>query len=179
MERKRKEEIVLGLHRVLDRNLCVVVTRQAGLTVAEVSELRRQMRNAGAGFRVTKNRLARRALAETAFAHLSPLFTGPTAIAYSGDAVAAAKVVVEFSNRNGKLTILGGGLGQKGLDAAEVKELASMPSLDEARSRLLGTLRAPEARLAVLLATPAAGMARLLAAYGKAQDESAPASAEP
>ena len=88
----------------LSDTVCVVVTHQTGLTVAEVTELRRQMRAAGASFKVTKNRLARRALAGTKFEQLSPLFKGPTAIAYSQDPVAAAKVAVEFANKNDKLT---------------------------------------------------------------------------
>ena len=108
-----------GRRRCIDAladTACVVVTHQTGLTVAEVTDLRRQMRAAGASFKVTKNRLARRALAGTKFERLSPLFTGPTAIAFSRDPVAAAKVAVEFANKNEKLTIIGGGLGDRQLD---------------------------------------------------------------
>lgn len=169
--RARKEDFVASLKESLKGATCLVVTRQSGLTVSEVTELRRQMRSAGAGFKVAKNRLARRALAETPFAQLSPLFTGPTAIAYSADAVAAAKVAVEFANRNDKLTIVGGGLAGRELDAAGIKELASMPSLEEGRARLLGLLCAPAARLAALLMTPAGQMARLLAARAESGEE--------
>jgi large subunit ribosomal protein L10 len=170
VERARKEAVVDSLRQVLSGATCVVVTRQSGLTVAEMNDLRRQLRGAGAGFRVTKNRLARRALAETPFTHLSPLFTGPTAIAYSADAIAAARGIVEFANRNDKLTVVGGGLAGSELDAAAVKDLASMPSLDEARGRLVGVLQAPAARLAALLETPAAGFARLLSAHAESAD---------
>jgi large subunit ribosomal protein L10 len=170
VERARKEAVVESLRQVLSGATCVVVTRQSGLTVAEMNDLRRQLRGAGAGFRVTKNRLARRALAETPFAHLSLLFTGPAAIAYSADAIAAARGIVEFANRNDKLTVVGGGLAGSELDAAAVKDLASMPSLDEARGRLVGVLQAPAARLAALLETPAAGFARLLSAHAESAD---------
>jgi large subunit ribosomal protein L10 len=152
----------------------MVVTHQTGLNVAEVTQLRRQVRSAGARFRVTKNRLARRALAGTPFETLAPLFTGPTAIAFSRDPIAAAKVVVEFANRNNnKLTIIGGGLAGRPLDAAGVKELASLPSLDELRGRLIGLLQAPAARLATVLQAPAAQLARVLAAYAEGSSEAA------
>ena len=116
------------------------------MTVAEATQLRRQMRAPGARFRVTKNRLAKRALDGTPFAGLAPLFTGPTAIAFSRDPVAAAKVAVEYANRNDKLTIVGGGLAGEVMDAAGVKELASLPSLDELRGKLIGLLLAPATR---------------------------------
>ena len=134
VDRTQKQQLVETLRQVFADTVCVVVTQQSGLNVAEATQLRRQVRNAGAGFRVTKNRLARRALAGTAFECLSPLFTGPTAIAFSRDPVAAAKVVVEFANRNDKLTIIGGGLAGREMDAAAVRDLAILPSLDELRA---------------------------------------------
>jgi large subunit ribosomal protein L10 len=167
----RKENVVASLKESLEHATCLVVTRQSGLTVSEVTELRRQMRSAGASYRVTKNRLALRALAATPFAPLSPLFTGPTAIAYSADAVAAAKVIVEFANRNSKLTVVGGGLAGRELDTAGIKDLAAMPSLDAARARVVGLMRTPAARLAALLMTPAGQMARLLAARAESGGE--------
>ncbi len=117
MERAQKQQLVETLQHDLADTVCVVVTHQSGLTVAEATQLRRQMRGAGARFRVTKNRLAKRALDGTPFAGLAPLFTGPTAIAFSRDPVAAAKVAVEYANRNDKLTIVGGGLAGQVLDA--------------------------------------------------------------
>ena len=118
MDRSQKETLVASLHQSLQDTECLVLTHQSGLTVAEVTQLRIQMRDAGASFKVTKNRLARLALAGTQFEQLSSLFTGPTAIAFSRDPVAAAKVAVEFANKNDKLTIIGGSLGAKQLDAA-------------------------------------------------------------
>jgi large subunit ribosomal protein L10 len=165
VERSQKQELVATLHQDLADTVCVVVTHQTGLTVAEVTQLRRQMRSAGARYRVTKNRLALRAIEGTPFASLGPLFTGPTAIAFSRDPVAAAKAAVEYANRNDKLTVVGGGLSGQVLDAAAVKALATLPSLDELRGKILGLLVAPATKLATLLQTPGGQLARVLAAH--------------
>ena len=137
------------------------------MTVEEVTELRRQMRAAGASFKVTKNRLARRALAGTKFERLSPMFTGPTAIAFSRDPVAAAKVAVEFANKNEKLRIVGGGLNDQQLDVQGIKSLATMPSLDQLRAKLLGMLQTPATRIASVLQAPGGQIARVLSAHAK------------
>jgi len=173
VDRTQKLQLVETLQQDLAETVCMVVTQQTGLNVAEVTQLRRQVRNAGANFRVTKNRLARRALAGTPFETLAPLFTGPTAIAFSRDPIAAAKVVVDFANRNDKLTIIGGGLAGRPLDAAGVKELATLPSLDGLRGKLVGLLQAPAARLATVIQAPAAQLARVLAAYAERSSEAA------
>lgn len=170
MDRSQKANLVTALNKALTDIDCVVVTHQSGLTVAEATELRRQMRAAGAGFRVTKNRLARRALEGTKFERLSPLFKGPTAIAYSRDPVAAAKVAVAFAEKNNKLTIVGGGLGGRELDAEGVKALATLPSLEELRAKLLGLLQTPASRIVGVLQAPGAQIARVLAAYAKADE---------
>jgi len=173
VDRAQKQKLVETLQQDLTGTACVVVTHQTGLGVDEVTQLRRQVRGAGASFRVTKNRLAKRALAGTAFESLSPLFTGPTAIAFSRDPVAAAKVVVEYANRNDKLTIIGGGLAGQQIDAAGIKELASLPSLDELRGKLIGLLQGPAARLATVLQAPAAQIVRIFAAYADKEAEDA------
>jgi len=172
VDRSQKETLVATLKQALAETSCVVVTHQTGMTVAEVTELRRQMRAAGAGFKVTKNRLARLALAGTKFERLSPLFTGPTAIAYSRDPVAAAKVAVAFAVKNEKLTIVGGGLNGRELDAEGIKSLATLPSLDELRAKLLGMVQTPATRIAGVLQAPGGQIARVLAAYAK-KDEAA------
>jgi large subunit ribosomal protein L10 len=172
VDRAQKQRVVENLAQDLAGTACVVVTHQSGLSVADVTALRRQVRDAGASFRVTKNRLAKRALTGTPFETLSPLFTGPTAIAFSTDPVAAAKVIVGYANRNDKLRIVGGGLAGRQIDAAEVRELASLPSLDELRGKLIGLLQAPAARLARVLQAPAGQVARVLAAHAEAQGES-------
>lgn len=173
MERSQKEKLVTTLRHALADTTCVVITHQTGLTVAEVTELRRQMRAAGASFKVTKNRLARLALAGTKFERLSPMFTGPTAIAYSRDPVAAAKVAVEFANKNDKLRVIGGGLGERQLDAEGVKALATLPSLDQLRARFIGLLQTPAGRIAAVLQAPGSQLTRVLDAYAKKADQAA------
>ena len=165
MDRAQKQELTATLHRDLADTVCVVITHQTGLSVAEVTQLRRQMRSAGASYRVTKNRLVRRALEGTPFAELAPLFTGPTAIAFSRDPVAAAKAAVEYANRNAKLTIVGGGLSGQMLDQAGIRALAVLPSLDELRGKIIGLINAPATKLAALLQTPGGQLARVLAAH--------------
>ena len=173
VDRAQKQKVIDSLQQDLAGTACVVVTHQSCLTVAEVTQLRRQVRGAGASFRVTKNRLAKRALTGTGFEQLAALFIGPTAIAFSRDPVAAAKVVVEYANRNDKLTIIGGGLPGQQMDAVAVRELASLPSLDELRGRLIGLLQAPAAGVARVLAAPAAQIARVCAAYAEKGGEAA------
>ena len=165
MDRTQKQALVGTLQSDFADSTCIIVTHQSGMSVAEATELRRQMRAAGAGFKVTKNRLAKRALEGTEFAGLAPLFTGPTAVAYSRDPVAAAKAAVAFANRNDKLTIIGGGLSGQSLDAAAVRALATLPSLDELRGKIIGLIQAPATKLAGLLQAPAGQLARVMAAH--------------
>jgi large subunit ribosomal protein L10 len=167
VDRSQKEKLIASLSKTFKDAELVVVTQQAGLTVSEVTDLRRQMRAAGAGFKVAKNRLTRRALEGTRFQYLSGMFKGPTAIAFSRDPVAAAKVAVEFANRNEKLSIVGGGLGERSLDVASVKALATLPSLSEMRAKLLGLIAAPATRLASVINAPASQLARVIGAHVK------------
>ena len=167
MDRSQKKKLVDSLHDVLSKTELVVITQQSGMTVAEVTTLRRQMREAGASFKVTKNRLARRALEGTKFAKLAPLFKGPTAVAYSTDPVAAAKVAVSYANANEKLTIVGGAMGDTLLDSNGVKALATLPSLNELRSKLIGLLQTPATRVAQVLQAPAGQLARVVGAYAR------------
>lgn len=169
MDRSHKEKLIASLNKTVQGASLVVVTQQAGLTVAEITDLRRQMRAAGAGLKIAKNRLTRRALDGTPYQRLSPLFKGPTAIAHSQDPVAAARVAVEFSNKNKKLTIVGGSLGERMLDVAGVKALASLPSLTELRARLAGLIAAPATRLATVIGAPAAQLARVVGAHARKQ----------
>jgi large subunit ribosomal protein L10 len=165
VDRSEKKELVASLHQLFVDNGLVVVTRQSGMTVAEVTDLRRKMQQAGAGFKVTKNRLARLALEGTRYEGLASLFTGPTAIAYSADPVAAAKVSVTFANSNEKLTIVGGSMAGQLLDPDGVKALATLPSLDELRGKIVGLLQAPATKVAGVLQAPAAQLARVFSAY--------------
>lgn len=165
MLRAEKERVIDDLNAVFRGETgVVVVTHYKGLTVAEITDLRARMREAGAAFRVTKNTLAKRALDGTPFAPIASLFRGPTAIAFSKELAVAPKIVSEFARKNEKLQIVGGGLGGTLLDAAAVRALAELPSLDELRARLVGLLNAPASRLVGVLQAPGGQVARVLAA---------------
>ena len=172
MDRMQKEELVASLNGVFGSANLVIVTRPSGVTVAESTDLRRRMRESGASFKVTKNRLTRLALRGTKFDHLSELFAGPTAIAYSDDPVAAAKVAVEYADDNEKLEIIGGGLFENSVDIAEIKTLAKLPSLEALRSKILGMLNTPAPRVAGVVQAPAGQLARVVSAR-VAQNEAA------
>jgi len=165
VDRSQKAEVVASVRQRLAEVSLVVVTRQSGLTVAESTELRRKMLQAGAHYKVTKNRLARLALDGSKFADIGPLLKGPTAMASSKDPVAAAKVAVEFAKTNEKMEIVGGVLDGQLLDADGIKALASLPSLDELRAKLVGMLQTPATRIATVLSAPASQIARVLSAY--------------
>lgn len=165
MDRTQKAELVSELNTVFGEVGVVVVTRNLGLTVAQSTVLRQKMREAGASYKVAKNRLARIALKDTDYEGIGDLLTGPTALATSGDPVAAAKVAVEFAKTNEKLEIVGGAMGSVVLDAEGVKALASMPSLDELRAKLVGLIQAPATKLATVTQAPAAQLARVFGAY--------------
>jgi large subunit ribosomal protein L10 len=152
------------LQSTLSEATAVVVTHQTGLSVAESSDLRRRMREAGAGFKVTKNRLTKIALQGTKYENISDLFSGPTAMGTSLDPVSAAKVLVAFAKENDKLTVVGGSLDGKVLDKAGVEALATLPSLDELRAKLVGLLNAPATQLARVSQAPAAKLARVIQA---------------
>jgi large subunit ribosomal protein L10 len=172
LDRTEKREFVASLATVFADTSMVVVTRNAGLTVAEVTDLRRRMRAAGANFKVAKNRLAMLALDGTRFDGIKPLLKGPTALAWSRDPVAVAKVAVEFARINEKFVVLGGALGNQTLDASGVKALSELPSLDALRAKLVGLLQAPATRIACVLQAPGGQLARVLAAYAT-KDEAA------
>jgi len=173
VDRSQKADLIATLNKTFKSAELVVVTQQAGLTVSEITDLRRQMRAAGAGFKVAKNRLTQRALEGTRYQSISDMFKGPTAIAYSTDPVAAAKVAVGFADKNEKLKIVGGSLGERKLDVAGIKALATLPSLDEMRAKLLGLFAAPATRLATVLGAPAAQLARVVGAHARKAGETA------
>jgi large subunit ribosomal protein L10 len=165
VDRARKEELVTELNQSFGDAALVVVTQQSGMTVAESTELRARMREAGAGYKVTKNRLAKLALAGTTYEPISDLFNGPTAIAFSADPVAAARVAVNYAKENDKLVVIGGAMGETLLDENAVKALAALPSLDELRGKLVGMLNTPATRIAGVLQAPAGQLARVIGAY--------------
>jgi large subunit ribosomal protein L10 len=165
MDRTQKAESVKELNGLFAEAGAVVVAHYAGMTVAQMSDLRRRMRAAGASFKVAKNRLAKRALEGTPAAGISSLFAGPTGIAYSKDPVAAPKVLVAYAKENDKLVILGGAAVGAVLDVKGVKALAELPSLDQLRGRIIGLLQAPATKVAGVLQAPAGQLARVVSAY--------------
>ena len=158
------------LAAVFAETAMVVVTRNDGLTVAQVTDLRRRMRTAGASYKVAKNRLATLALDGTRFDSLSPLLKGPTALAWAADPVAVAKAAVDFSKINEKLVILGGALGTQTLNADGVRALAELPSLDVLRAQVVGLIATPATRIAAVIAAPGSGLARVFGAYARSED---------
>jgi len=159
--------MVATLNQVFKDTGTIVVAHYAGLTVADMTALRARMRDAGAGVRVAKNRLAKLALKGTEAERIADLFKGPTVIAYSKDPIAAPKVATDFAKAHDKLVILGGAMGRTALDPSGVKALATMPSLDELRARLVGMITSPASRIAQVVAAPAAQLARVVGAYAK------------
>ena len=165
MDRNEKAEVVAQLRETLSGSAAVVVTRNLGLSVAQSTALRNKMRDAGASFKVTKNRLAKIALEGTPYTGIGDMLTGPTGLGTSRDAVAAAKVIVEFAKTTDKLEIVGGAMGDTVLDVAGVKALAELPSLDELRAKIVGLVQAPATKLAQIAAAPAGQLARVFGAY--------------
>jgi large subunit ribosomal protein L10 len=165
VDRAAKQDAISELNGVFKTSNVVVVAHYSGLTVAQMQQLRRQMRQAGAKVKVAKNRLAKIALKDTDAAVISDLLKGPTVLAFSGDPVAAPKVATDFAKANEKFVILGGSMGKTALDPNAVKALASLPSLDELRGKIVGLIQAPATKLAQLANAPAAKVARVVQAY--------------
>ena len=166
MDRSQKTEAVAQLNAVFKEVGVVVVTRNLGLTVEQSTDLRSKMREAGASYKVAKNRLAKLALKDTDYVGIEEYLSGPTALAWSVDPVAAAKVAVDFAKSNDKLEIVGGSMGTQVLDEAGIRSLASMPSLDELRGTIVGLVNAPATKIARVVNEPAAKLARVFGAYG-------------
>ena len=169
MDRSQKADLVAELKSVFSETSVVVITRNLGLTVAQSTDLRLKMRDAGAQFKVAKNKLAVIALEGTRYGPIGEMLTGPTALATSIDPVAAAKVAVEFAKTNAKLEIVGGAMGDTLLDVAGVMALAALPSLDELRAKLIGLIQAPATKIARTINEPGAQLARVFGAYAAKQ----------
>jgi large subunit ribosomal protein L10 len=165
VEKEKKVAAISG-DVVADAGI-VVVTQQSGLSADETRQLRVQFLKEKVDYKVAKNTLFRLAIKGTKFAALEAMLHGPTALAYSKDPIAAAKVAVEFAKKNDKLKIIGASMGDQILDEAQTKTLASLPSLDQLRSKLIGLLQAPATKIAGVLQAPAGQLARVLAARGK------------
>jgi|TARA_R110002072_G_scaffold242564_11_gene401444 large subunit ribosomal protein L10 len=166
MDRSQKADSVAQLNEVFSEAGVVVVTRNLGLSVEQSTALRTKMREAGASYKVAKNRLARLALKDTDYTGIDEYLVGPTALAYSVDPVTAAKVAVDFAKTNDRLEIVGGSMGATVLDEAGIKALASMPSLDQLRGTIVGLVNAPATKIARVVNEPASKLARVFGVYG-------------
>ena len=165
MDRSQKADLVAELKGVFNETSVVVITRNLGLSVAQSTDLRLKMRDAGAQFKVAKNRLAKIALEGTKYGSIGDMLTGPTALATSVDPVAAAKVAVEFAKTNDRLEIVGGAMGDTLLDLNGIKALASLPSLDQLRGTIVGLIQAPATKIARTINEPGAQLARVIGAF--------------
>jgi len=165
MDRAEKQDAIEALKGVFASSGAVVVTHYMGLTVAEMTDLRGRLRNEGAKLKVVKNTLVQKALDGSVGEAGDALFAGPVAIAYAPDAVSAAKVVTQYAKDNEKFTVIGGLMGQQVLDKASVTSLASLPSLDQLRGKIIGLIQAPATKVAGVLQAPAGQLARVFGAY--------------
>jgi len=161
MNKEKKQNYISEMTTQLDKSEAVIVTHYQGLTVNQLDELRAKMREHGIIFKITKNRITKLALEKTRCKNLSDLFSGPTAVALSQDAITSAKILTNFSKENSNLKILGGIMGNDILDVAGVKNVATLPTLDEARAKIVGILRSPAQKIASILLAPASKIAIL------------------
>ncbi len=165
MDRSSKEELVSELQQIFQQAGLVIVTQQTGMTVAQSSDLRVRARDANCAFKVTKNTLTKLALKDTVYGYLEDSFQGPTAVLWSVDAIAAAKVATSYAKENEQLKIVAGGMGQQSLQAKDIEALAQLPSLDELRGKLIGLLQAPATKVAGVIQAPSGQLARVVGAY--------------
>jgi len=161
MNKEKKKTYISEMTSQFDKSEAVIVTHYQGLTVNQLDELRAKMREHGIIFKITKNRITKLALEKTRCKDLSDLFSGPTAVALSKDAITSAKILTNFSKENKSLKILGGIMGNDILDVAGVKNVATLPTLDEARAKIVGILRSPAQKIASILLAPASKIAIL------------------
>lgn len=167
MTRARKEDEIVDLRNRMESAEIIVLTHNTGLDAKSITDLRLKMRESGIGFKVVKNTLAKIASKGTSGEKIADMFTGPIGMATSQDPVAAAKVAHDFAKKNNKLVVIGGVYGDMILDAEGIKQLASLPSLDELRSKLIGLIQAPATKIARIMQTPAQLMVGVTKAYAE------------
>tara|TARA_A100001015_G_scaffold115654_1_gene128435 strand:+ start:810 stop:1316 length:507 start_codon:yes stop_codon:yes gene_type:complete len=161
MNKQQKKKYIEDMTTQFDKSESVIVAHYQGLNVSQLDDLRKKMREHGIKFKITNNRITKLALAQTKCKDLSNLFTGPTAVALSEDAISSAKILTKFSKDNENLKILGGIMGSDILDVAGVNNVATLPSLEEARAKIVGILRSPAQKIASILLAPASKIAIL------------------
>ncbi len=161
MNKDQKKRYIADMTSQFDSTEAVIVTHYQGLNVSQIDDLRKKMREHGIKFKITNNKITKLALEKTKCKELSNLFTGPTAVALSEDAITSAKILTKFSKENENLKILGGIMGTDILDVAGIKNVATLPSLQEARTKIVGILRSPAQKIASILLAPASKIAIL------------------
>jgi len=161
MNKEQKKQYIDEMSKHFDRSESVIVTHYQGLTVSQLDDLRKKMRERGIKFKITKNRISKLALEKTKCKDISNLFSGPTAVALSEDAITSAKILSKFSKENENLKILGGIMGNDILDFTAVQNVATLPTLDEAKAKIVGILRSPAEKIASILLAPATKIAIL------------------
>ena len=170
MNRSQKEKAVAEFKKIFEAAEAVIVTQYKGINAGAITDLRLQTRDSNVSFKVTKNRLIKIALADSVYENIIDLFTGPIAIAYSSDVVAAAKVTNEFAKKNENLIIVGGALKETVLDINGIKQLASLPSLPEIQAKILGIFSAPARKIATVAAAPATQLITVTKSYEGAKE---------
>ena len=161
MNKEKKQIYINDMKNQFDKSEAVIVAHYQGLTVSQLDKLRSQMRDHGIQFKITKNRITKLALEKTRCKDLSELFKGPTAVALSDDAITSAKILTNFSKENENLKILGGIMGNDILDLVGVQNVATLPTLEEARAKIVGILRSPAQKVASILLAPGSKIAIL------------------
>mgnify|MGYP003329002413 CR=1 FL=1 len=173
MDKAEKQELVSSLQDAFNASGSVVVAHYSGLTVADMEDLRVQMKEAGGYVKVAKNRLAKLALENADIADFGEFLTGPTVLTYSEDPITAAKISSKFAKSNDKYVVLGGAMGETKLEAKDVAALADLPSLDELRAKLAGLVKQPATKVAGVLNAPGGQIARVISAYSTKGEEAA------
>ena len=161
MNKSQKKHYIEDMTSQFEKTEAVIVAHYQGLTVAQLDDLRKKMREHGVKFKITNNRITKLAIEKTKCKELSDLFQGPTAVALSEDAISSAKILTNFSKENKNLKILGGIMGEDILDVVGVENIATLPSLEEARAKIVGILRSPAQKIASILLAPASKIAIL------------------
>ena len=161
MNKEQKKNYITEMTAQFENSKSILVTHYQGLTMAQLDNLRSQMREHGIIFKITKNRITKLALEKTKCKDLSSLFTGPTAVAFGEDAIMSARILSKFAKENENLKLIGGIMDNEILDQAAVMNVANLPTLDEARAKIVGILSSPAQKIASILLAPASKIAIL------------------
>ena len=167
MHKDKKKDYIEEMKSFFNKTSSVLITHYQGLTVKQIDELRSEMRKHGVLFKITKNRITKLALEGSKFKKLENLFSGPTAIAFSKDAIISAKILTKFAKKNSNLKIIGGIMEEEPLSVEDVEKIATLPTLDEARAKIADILTVPAQKIISILLAPGSKIAILAHAKSK------------